>query len=57
MAGARDSQFCKQIGNSQGVFSDWAAAEQGCGTGGSQTSTLSGNKDKTEVVPESWTGC
>lgn len=47
MAGARDSQFCKQIGNSQGVFSDWAAAEQGCGTGGSQTSTLSGNKDKT----------
>jgi len=47
MAGARDSQFCKQIGNSQGVFSDWAASEQGCGTGGSQTSTLSGNKDKT----------
>lgn len=45
MAGARDSQFCKQIGNSQGVFSDWAAAEQGCGTGGSQTSTLSANKD------------
>jgi len=47
LAGARDSQFCKQIGNSQGVFSDWAASEQGCGTGGSQTSTLSGNKDKT----------
>jgi conjugative transfer pilus assembly protein TraH len=47
MAGARDSQFCKQIGNSQGVFSDWAASEQGCGTGGSQSSTLSGNKDAT----------
>jgi conjugative transfer pilus assembly protein TraH len=45
--GARNSQFCKQIGNSQGIFSDWAASEQGCGTGGSQTSTLTGNSDKT----------
>jgi conjugative transfer pilus assembly protein TraH len=33
MVGARDSQFCKIIGNSQGVFSDWASSEQGCGTG------------------------
>jgi len=47
MAGARDSHFCKQIGNSQGIFSDWAASEQGCGTGGSQTSTLKGNSDTT----------
>jgi conjugative transfer pilus assembly protein TraH len=47
MAGARDSQFCSQIGNSQGIFSDWAASEQGCGTGGSQTSTLNSNSDKT----------
>lgn len=47
MVGARDSHFCATIGNSQGIFSDWAASAQGCGTGGSQTSTLSSNADKT----------
>ena len=47
MVGARDSHFCQTIGNSQGIFSDWAASAQGCGTGGSQTSTLSSNADKT----------
>lgn len=47
MVGARDSHFCQTIGNSQGIFSDWAASAQGCGTGGSQTSTLSSNSDKT----------
>jgi conjugative transfer pilus assembly protein TraH len=47
MVGARDSQFCKIIGNSQGVFSDWASSEQGCGTGGSQSSTIKGNSDST----------
>jgi conjugative transfer pilus assembly protein TraH len=43
---ARDSQFCKIIGNSQGVFSD-SSSEQGCGTGGSQSSTIKGNSDST----------
>ena len=47
MVGARDSHFCQTIGNSQGIFSDWAASAQGCGTGGAQTSTLSSNADKT----------
>ena len=44
--GERNSQMCKSIGNSQGFFSDWAASEQGCGTGGQQASTLSQNTDK-----------
>ncbi len=47
MVGARDSHFCTTIGNSQGIFSDWAASAQGCGAGGAQTSTLSSNADKT----------
>ncbi len=47
MIGARDSHFCETIGNSQGVFSDFASAKQGCGTGGQQTQTVNGNSDKT----------
>lgn len=45
--GARNTQFCSMVGNSQGFFSDWAASEQGCGTGGQQSSTLKRNTDST----------
>lgn len=33
-------QVCQDIGASNGLFTDWAAARQGCGTGGDMTSTL-----------------
>lgn len=33
-------QVCQTIGTSKGLFSDWAAAKQGCGSGGAQTSTF-----------------
>ena len=45
--GIKNQQMCSQIGNSQGIFSDWAATEQGCGTGGQQSSTIKSNNDKT----------
>ena len=33
-------QVCEAIGTQQGIFSDYAAARQGCGAGGQMTSTL-----------------
>ena len=33
-------QVCQSIGTSSGLFSDWAAARQGCGAQGQRTSTL-----------------
>ncbi|PZP33176.1 MAG: conjugal transfer protein TraH [Kocuria rhizophila] len=44
MQGAR-STICAAVGNSQGKFSDWAKARQGCGAGGEQDATLDGNTD------------
>ena len=44
MQGAR-STICAAVGNSQGKFSDWAKARQGCGAGGEQDATLEGNSD------------
>lgn len=44
MQGAR-STICAAVGNSQGKFSDWAKARQGCGAGGEQDATLEGNTD------------
>lgn len=55
--GARNTQFCSMVGNSQGFFSDWAASEQGCGTGGQQASTLNRNNDSkipTKSVNYTW---
>lgn len=55
--GARNTQFCSMVGNSQGFFSDWAASEQGCGTGGQQASTLNRNTDSsipTKSVNYTW---
>jgi len=33
-------QVCEDVGTSNGLFSDYAAAHQGCGAGGQMTSTL-----------------
>lgn len=35
-------QVCQDIGTSNGIFTDWAAAREGCSTGGDMTSTLNG---------------
>ncbi|MBV2149971.1 conjugal transfer protein TraH [Sphingobium sp. AS12] len=37
--------ICEAVGNSQGVFSDWAAARQGCNNGNQRDSTIAGNSD------------
>lgn len=39
------STICEAVGNSQGVFSDWAAARQGCNNGGQRDATIAGNSD------------
>jgi conjugative transfer pilus assembly protein TraH len=44
MAGAR-STVCAAVGNSQGMFSDWARARQGCGAEGQEDATLNANSD------------
>lgn len=38
-------QVCQDIGSSSGMFTDWAAAREGCGTGGGMTSTLNSAKN------------
>ncbi len=38
-------QVCQDIGTNQGLFSDWASAREGCGTGGSMTSVLNNAKN------------
>ena len=44
MAGAR-STVCAAVGNSQGMFSDWARSRQGCGAEGQEDATLAANSD------------
>lgn len=39
--GIQSSTVCSAVGNSQGIFSDWARSKQKCGNGGQQSSTLS----------------
>ena len=39
------SEICKSIGNSQGLFSDWAKGRHECGTGGQRDSTIAANSD------------
>ena len=39
------SEICKSIGNSQGLFSDWAKGRHECGTGGQRESTIAANSD------------
>jgi conjugative transfer pilus assembly protein TraH len=46
-----DKAICEAIGNSEGIFSDYAAAKHGCGNKGERTSTISGaNPDKWDAV-------
>lgn len=39
------SEICKSVGNSQGLFSDWAKSRHECGTGGQRASTIAANSD------------
>ena len=40
---ATRSTICESVGNSQGLFSDWAATRQGCTNGGRRDSTIAAN--------------
>ena len=49
------STICEAVGNSQGIFSDWAASRQGCNNGNRRDSTIAGNTDasmKDQLVGE-----
>src|SRR3546814_18246534 len=49
------AKICDAVGNSQGVFSDWAAARQGCNNGNRRDSTIAGNTDasmKAQLIGE-----
>ncbi|ODU78385.1 MULTISPECIES: conjugal transfer protein TraH [Novosphingobium] len=43
----REAEICKYIGNSQGIFSDWAKSRHECNEGGERSSTLAANSDPT----------
>ena len=47
------SEICKSIGNSQGIFSDWAKGRHECGTGGQRESTIAANSDP-DIPSESY---
>lgn len=49
MDGSRDT-LCKAIGNSQGKFSDFAAAQQGCNNGNKRDETIKANTDPDMTV-------
>lgn len=40
------STICEAIGNSQGIFADWAASRQGCNNGNKRDQTLASNNDE-----------
>jgi conjugative transfer pilus assembly protein TraH len=40
---ATRSTICEAVGNSQGLFSDWAATRQGCNNGGQRDATIAAN--------------
>lgn len=47
--------ICEAVGNSQGIFSDWAAARQNCNNGDRRDSTIASNSDpamKDQLVGE-----
>lgn len=49
-----DRSICEAIGNSSGLFTDWAAAKHGCGSQGQRQSTLesaAGDPEWAEVNP------
>lgn len=45
-----DKAICEAIGNSDGIFSDYAAAKHGCGSKGDRSSTING------ADPSKWDG-
>lgn len=45
---ASNNALCKSMGSAMGSFSDYAAARQGCGTGGQRTSTLAAARSNNE---------
>lgn len=47
------SEICKSVGNSQGLFSDWAKSRHECGTGGQRSSTIQANNDP-DIPAESY---
>lgn len=54
-----DKAICEAIGNSEGIFTDYAAAKHGCGTRGQRSSTNSGAganyADVNPAVPRNYT--
>ncbi|MBX9777781.1 MAG: conjugal transfer protein TraH [Xanthobacteraceae bacterium] len=40
------STICESIGNSQGIFSDWAASRQGCNNGDKRDQTIASNTNQ-----------
>ena len=52
---ANRSVICESVGNSQGIFSDWASTRQGCNNGGKRDATIAANNDpnmKNQMVGE-----
>ena len=45
-----DKAICEAIGNSEGIFTDYAAAKHGCGTRGQRSSTTSAGAGKYDDV-------
>ena len=45
-----DKAICEAIGNSEGIFTDYAAAKHGCGTGGQRASTTAAGNGKYDDV-------
>ena len=45
-----DKAICEAIGNSEGIFTDYAAAKHGCGTRGQRTSTTAAGAGKYDDV-------
>ena len=45
-----DKAICEAIGNSEGIFTDYAAAKHGCGTRGQRTSTTQAGAGKYDDV-------
>ena len=54
-----DKAICEAIGNSEGIFTDYAAAKHGCGTRGQRASTTAGGgsefSDVNPGVPRNYT--
>ena len=43
---ATTGTICEAVGNSQGLFSDWAASRQGCNNGDKRDETIAANTNQ-----------